>query len=112
MTPSFPTRRSSDLVGRRDVVIEQAVDQQQVAFEPVGVALVGLVVVVARAVLRDHRQALPLLGPVVLVAAVVVVAAFGDADLEKSRVADHRSEERRVGKAGFGPFSFGGSLYS
>src|SRR3546814_3578828 len=72
-------------------LIEQAVDQQQVAFEPVGVALVGLVVVVARAVLRDHRQALPLLGPVVLVAAVVVVAAFGDADLEKSRVAEHRA---------------------
>src|SRR3546814_11005699 len=73
------------------MVVEQAVDQQQVALEVVGVVLVGLVVVVAAAVLRDHRQALPLLGPVVLVAAVVVVAAFGDADLDQVRIAEHRA---------------------
>src|SRR5690606_28567417 len=39
----------------------------------------------------DDWQSLPLLGPVVLVAAVVVVAALGDADLEEIRVAEHRT---------------------
>src|SRR3546814_7138793 len=89
-------------VGRWNIVVEQAVDQQQVALEVVGVVLVGLVVVVAAAVLRDHRQALPLLGPVVLVAAVVVVAAFGDADLERSE--EHTSELQSLMRLSYAVF--------
>ena len=41
------------------------------------------------------EQALPLLRPVVLVDAVVVVARFGDADLEEVGIAEHRVGRRR-----------------
>src|SRR5690606_34117704 len=51
------------------------------------------------AVLVGDQQALPLLGPVVLVVAVVVVAALRPADLEEVRVVEHR---RRGGVAAAG----------
>ena len=51
--------------------------RKQLALELGGVALVGLVVVVGLPSLPVPQQALPLLRPVVLVVAVVVVAALG-----------------------------------
>ncbi len=71
---------------RRHVIVQGAVDQHQVALEVAGQGLVGLAVVVALAVLFD-QFALVALGPVILVAAVVVVAAFRPGHLEELRIA-------------------------
>src|SRR5699024_117552 len=73
----------------RHVVVHGTVHQHQVTLEVLGNQLVGLIVVIGAAVLVRDQQALVLLAPVVFVAAVVVIAAFGPTDLEEIRVAEH-----------------------
>src|SRR5207342_1323930 len=49
-------------------------------------------------------KALPLLRPVVFVVAVIVVAAFADADLEEIRIREHRIR-RRIATARMPPYA-------
>ncbi len=72
------------------VGVAGAVGEEQLPLQVSRHELVGLVVVVRGAVRVRLEQPLPLLAPVVLVLAVVVVAGLRDADLEEVRVAEHR----------------------
>src|ERR1039458_3323608 len=87
------------IVGRH-VAVHGAVGQQQVALQIPGRQLVGLIVVAGGAVGIGLEQALPFLGPIVLIFAIVVVARLGDPHFEKIGVVEHgagsgiaRSEE-------------------
>ena len=73
----------------RDVVIHSSVRQQQLALQTLRLKLVGLIVVVGCAVLVGLQQALPLLGPIIFIDAVVVIAGFGDSHLEDVGVTEH-----------------------
>ena len=78
----------------RDVVVHGSMRQEQVALEVLGGLLVGLARVIAGAVRILDQQACPLLGPVVFVDAIIVVAAFSDADLEEVGVVEHGGDGR------------------
>ena len=81
-------------VVRRHIGVQRAVREQQLALQVPCHELVRLVVVVGRAVRVRLQQPLPLLAPVVFVAAIVVIAGFGDTDLEEIGVAEHRARGR------------------
>jgi hypothetical protein len=63
-------------VVRRNVRVHRAVREQQLSFQVLCHELIRLIVVVGRAVRIRAQQPLPLLGPVVLVDAIVVVAGL------------------------------------
>ena len=63
--------------------------QQQVALQIPGYQLVGLIVIIRGAAGLGFQQALPFLGPIVFIFAIVVVAGLGDTDLEEIGVVEH-----------------------
>ena len=81
----------------RDVVVEGTVGEQQFALQILREVLVRLAVVAIRLVVVTDQETLPLLSPVVLVDAVVVVACLGNADLEEigTLVSGTRCDSRR-----------------
>ena len=78
-----------ECVGHWHVVIHGAVHEEEVAFEVFGGELVGLIVIVGGPVGVADEETLPLLAPVILVEAVIVIAAFADADFEEVGEVEH-----------------------
>ncbi len=84
-----PRGEQKQRIRRRHVAVHQAVGDEQFALEILRQQLVGLVVVVRRAVGRGLQKPLPFLAPIVFVVAVVVVSGAGDGHLVEVVIAEN-----------------------
>lgn len=93
----------------RNVVVERAMREHQMALQIFCEILIRLVIVVSCTVLTFHQQSLVVLAPIVFIFPIVVIPGLGDADLEKIRVAEHRIDGG-VSSAGMAPDADAGNI--